>query len=378
MRKANSSDIIFIIMFVFIILFPTVDKLIGITLAVESHEKRALAKMPSLAEVDLPDYIDGMDRYYTDNFGGRNLFIKLFCWIKLNIYSSSPFPEQVVIGQDGWTFLGESKGSIYSEHLGVKVYNKNLLNRSKNNILDHKNWLEDQGIDYYLFVAPDKYSIYPEQLPSHFDDRHNHLNLNRFIKHMKPELSVIDAREELIARKSEMPTYGRTDSHWTQFGAFIGYKKLIERIRKDYPGVGAPKRLSDFSVKLAPSEHKDMAHLIHAKEAMPDIETVFTPKGRVGFRKVKSQLKLPRGFKSDPRTYEMRYKSKNAGNGLKILVFRDSFSNKLMSFLPYNFSEIIFISNNHKFDKNIIKKEQPDIVLHEIVERNIREVFRRY
>ena len=120
-----------------------------------------------------------------------------------------------------------------------------------------------------------------------------------------------------------------------------------------------------------------MAHLLHAQEMFPDIETVMTPKGGMSFRQVRSQLKIPRGYKADPKNYEVRYKSTRV-NGPKILVFRDSFSNKLKAYLPYNFSEIIFISNNHKFDKTIIEKENPDIVLHEIVERNIIEIFRRY
>ena len=378
MRKANKTDLNFMILFLMVILYPVIDRVTGLSSGVESHEKRALAKMPDYAtSEDVETYISGVDKYYTDNFGGRNLFIKTFCWIKLHLFGSSPFPEQVVIGQDGWTFLGQSKSSIYSEHQGVRVYNKKLLARSKQNILDNRNWLTSRGIGYYLFVAPDKYSIYPEKLPAHFDARHNHLNLDRFIKSMKPELDVIDVRNELIAGKEKMPTYGRTDSHWTQYGAFLGYRKLIQTMNQDYPAIGRPKRLSEYTVQLAPSDHKDMAHLLHAQEMFPDIETVMTPKGGMSFRQVRSQLKIPRGYKADPKNYEVRYKSTRV-NGPKILVFRDSFSNKLKAYLPYNFSEIIFISNNHKFDKTIIEKENPDIVLHEIVERNIIEIFRRY
>ena len=377
MRKPNNTDLLFIVLFGLIILYPTLDAFLGLSANVESHEKRALAKMPVYEGQDSESYIQGVEKYYTDNFGGRNLFITAFCKLKLNLFGSSPFPEQVVLGQEGWTFLGESKGSIYSEHQGVRVYNKKLLARSKQNILDNKDWLSSMGIGYYLFIAPDKYSIYPEKLPSHFDDRHNHLNLDRFINFMKPELDVIDVREELIAGKEKMPTYGKTDSHWTQYGAFLGYRKLIQTMNQDYPSIGRTRRLSEFRVKLAPSEHKDMAHLMHAKDKFPDIETVMTPKDGKNFRQVKSQLRIPRGYKGDPKNYEIRYKS-NKSKGPKILVFRDSFSNKLRAYLPYNFSEIIFISNNHKFDRSIIEKENPDIVLHEIVERNIMETFKRY
>ena len=41
-----------------------------------------------------------------------------------------------------------------------------LISRSRN--LSRKKWLNERGISYYLIIAPNKQSIYPEFLPDYF------------------------------------------------------------------------------------------------------------------------------------------------------------------------------------------------------------------
>jgi hypothetical protein len=57
----------------------------------------------------------------------------------------------------------------------------------------------------------------------------------------------------------------------------------------------------------------------------------------------------------------------------KILIFNDSFVSYIHGFLGDYFSRSVFLWT-HDFRKDIIQKEQPQIVLHIIVERSIEEL----
>jgi hypothetical protein len=58
-----------------------------------------------------------------------------------------------------------------------------------------------------------------------------------------------------------------------------------------------------------------------------------------------------------------------SGTG-KLLFIGDSFSHSMMQFLPAYFRESHFVRGN-RLNPEIIQKERPDVVVIEVVERNI-------
>ena len=81
-----------------------------------------------------------------------------------------------------------------------------------------------------------------------------------------------------------------------------------------------------------------------------------------------SILMVPGNYTRKPTDYEQRYTSE--ANDLKILMFGDSFSTSLIKFLKESFGESVFIWH-YRFNKQLIIDEKPDIVINEIVERNL-------
>ena len=79
-------------------------------------------------------------------------------------------------------------------------------------------------------------------------------------------------------------------------------------------------------------------------------------------------MKIPKEYTFNPLMYESRYIK--SSQPLKIIMFGDSFSPFLTKFLKEHFREIVVIWG-YKFDEKIIIDEKPDIVILEIVERNI-------
>ena len=57
-------------------------------------------------------------------------------------------------------------------------------------------------------------------------------------------------------------------------------------------------------------------------------------------------------------------------NGLTAVVFRDSFSIPITQFISPHFKRVVYIWTT--YDENIVKKENPDIVIESFVERTFR------
>lgn len=86
------------------------------------------------------------------------------------------------------------------------------------------------------------------------------------------------------------------------------------------------------------------------------------------YKAIQENLTAPQGYYFDPSYYEERYKSET--NQLKLMVFRDSFFGAYYKLVASNFGESVFVWW-HNFNPDLITDEKPDIVLYEIVERNI-------
>ena len=80
------------------------------------------------------------------------------------------------------------------------------------------------------------------------------------------------------------------------------------------------------------------------------------------------KLTVPENYPNNDDLYETRYSSNI--NNLKVLLFCDSFSKVYKKFIQQNFGSTVFI-RDHKFEESLITNEKPDIVLYEIVERDI-------
>ena len=123
--------------------------------------------------------------------------------------------------------------------------------------------------------------------------------------------------------------------------------------------------LNEVDIKTKISWKEDLTNMldISVKE-IGEYYSVKNPKSQ----KIKSRLTIPDNYKRNPDTYERRYKSNS--NDLKVLIFRDSFSSAMEKYLAESFGETVFIWSSI-IDKKLIEKEKPDLVIHEIIERNI-------
>ena len=94
------------------------------------------------------------------------------------------------------------------------------------------------NIKLYILIAPTTDEIlydklYPYKLKKYTQEHYEFMK--RIQKYSKAP--VIYPYEEFFKKCVGMECFYKTDYHWTEYGAYIGYEALIKRIQQDYPNV---------------------------------------------------------------------------------------------------------------------------------------------
>ena len=365
------SNKIFIVCTCLILLFPTLDRLVSFSENFPLTERRAKKKKPEF-NGKVFDYVQNYDEYYKTAFGGRNIFIHLYSLLKYFVFKTSPFPDMAIIGKDDYFFLGNNSGQVLDSHNGKRLLSDRAIQRIVGNIEANYTWCQERGIEYYLFIAPDKHTIYADKLPDSYNQKLVTRNLDKLSSALLvANMPNIDTRARLMLLKDKYKLYAKTDSHWNDNGAFFSYQKVIEYIRNNIPSVGPTLGRNDFDIKDQSSSYKTTTDMLNISRFIQENDITYVPNQRSKYKynKQQNELKIPSNYVGLKGNYEDRYESSHK-NGLRALVFKDSFSNRLKKFLIPHFENTVFIENFHKFDKQLIQNEKPDIIIHEIVERS--------
>ncbi len=353
--QKNTRHIVLIIGFLFLLSLPTIVQVFNLESKYLDNENRKKTDFPSLNLKKPQLFVRKFKSYYGDNFGMRNTLLHSYLNLKNNVLEESPLPSKVIIGKDNFLFLGNSFSNTLNESLGFDLFNLEELQKITKTILERKKWLETQNIKFYIAVAPSKHSIYREKLPFRFPKIKT--RKEQLLTYLKDtiDFEIIDLGKQFQKQKTKNRLYRRHDSHWNDIGAFYASQTLLNRIKLDFD-----IKIISFSDYKIDSIKKigDISKLINYKK---DVQLILKP----NFLKNYQLDSIPKYYKNT-NISESRYT--NNTQKFKILLFRDSFSSALIPFLNESFNQTTYIWS-HKFDKELIKKEKPDIVVIEYTER---------
>lgn len=274
---------------------------------------------------------------------------------KLNPKIPNITDKKVTLGKQGWLFLDNDSNQVNKQLNGTVTFSEEELIQWRKLIEFRKLKLGEQGISYFFFVAPTKGCVYPEYLPDHIQ-----LSENRCVTQLVNDLAIhlefkpIYPLSELIHAKTTMPVYSERETHWNDFGAFIGYRALLSQISEKHNVNLLTESSVDFLKFL--SNSCDLGNKlgikcdlsIKAKIVKPDYKCIFN-------NRVQNTGKL------------LVYENKNKELP-KAIVFRDSFSSQLLKFLAGSFSRLVAVWQPN-IDYSIVRDEKPDIVISQQAER---------
>lgn len=336
---------------------PLIGSLTGIK--TPNLEKRRLAAKPQLVtsqSLNL-DFTSQFDAYFADNFTFRTYFIS--GWHRINqLLLQQSGNERVILGKNGWLFFQDT----LDDYMGTNRMDSIALLRLDRILHLQQDWLAGRGIGWIFTVAPNKNSIYPQMMPLQMKPINPAGNLD-LLKPLLADNQYLDLEELLFAAAidSQEPIYHRTDSHWNNYGARIAAEKILKAAGRSIPEINL-ETPADAPHRLVRDWTGDLAVMMDP--AGPEADWQFRYEGEAGYNYEKTINSL--------EDIWIGTKSSN-GHG-SLLMFRDSFANALIPLLSESFARAVY-SRAVPFDYGLVEKEQPDLVIFEIVERNLPQIL---
>jgi alginate O-acetyltransferase complex protein AlgJ len=346
------TNVVLIALFMLMLWLPTLDTVFHLDHSSSFNEKRQMARFPQLKSgmVGVKEYIAGLESYFNDHFGYRKRLIHWHNNWKYTLFRDK-IGTDVIVGRDDWLFYTD--GEMVDHYRGVRQFAPQDLIDWQTLLEHRRDWLAQRRIKYIFFVAPDKQSIYSEQLPAWLTKVRPDTKLDQFLAFMRAHstVDVLDLRPALRDARRITPTYYKTDTHWNLFGGFIACQEIVKNLSLQQPGL-EPLSLDSFEQENKLTRGGDLANLLglDVNEISEDNAILLTPKANL------PPLEKGANF------------TKNSKAQGSVIVFHDSFGAAMEPFLGYSFGSVIYIGQ-HELDARSVEREKPAIVISEIVER---------
>lgn len=322
----------------------------------KTGENRKLAEWP-----DSPDPA-GIEAWFNDHFAYRSDMVSLYN--RLTASAGTEIVNNVAIGQDGWLYY-TADGSL--EDIKREIhYTEDELNAICDAQQAAKDFLESEGIKYYLMFCPDKHTVYPEYLPKDLQGYEGPSRFDGLCEALlsRTDVPVIDTRAAVIAGKENRTLFYKTDTHWNSCGGYIGYSELMKRVKQDFPNVRVIAE-SDCTIALNDKwKEGDMAEFIGQADIMTDTDVTYSVNDST---LVKRESPYPK-TSFDPKRQILCYENPDHPELPSAVIFRDSFSRMMVPLFADSFSKVTIVWSTSIL-QSIVEGEKPDMVIMEYVER---------
>ena len=359
----NKSAAIKIYVALFLLIIPGFLSVFFPELSGDSQtEIRTLQDFPKLPNTlrDAYKWPRRFDQFASDRFPFRSGIIRFAgktCY-KMG-FSISP---EILIGNDGWLFLLKNC-EVLRRHQGIVQLSTTEIKDWVEAYIKRKDEIETNGAKLYFIIVPDKHTIYKNQIPNHFSIVGKTITDQLVHALVKQQVTqVIDLRP--VLQKSAFPRhiYDKYDSHWNDIGAYTGYKEIMDRIDplQDIPRVTS----NDISFKKV-MKSGGLAWMIGNTSLY---ESTFEAE-------IFNSTILHRQNYENKKKYETEewISISSHKNSPVVICLCDSFvNNYLYKYLEQSFSKTIF--KHHRsmtYDKQLIEKYHPEIVMYIVAERLI-------
>jgi len=308
------------------------------------------------------------DKAFSDRFGGRDALVRFHHGGLLALFGVSSLVT-VMPGHDGWYYwLGEDGRSLDRHYRGTLPFPQHEVDGTVAELVKRKEWLAARGIAYVVVAVPEKFTIYPEHLPSWVARGTGPTPQDRIKAALERDGRVpfVDLRPALTAAKGRERLYYKTDSHWNFNGASVGYEELMRAVQNALPADKLPAIAPVKRPPYTPGTDFYSGDLLQMLGLPRVREDDVAPLGKV-LADVASRC-ARRTDKGEYPGFEFYVCDKP---GLpRAVVLRDSMAIALIPLMSENFSRAVYVSSR-QLDRELIEREKPDVVIEELVERSL-------
>lgn len=347
---------IYVVLFVFALIGPGITfSILRKRIDVNNYQNRELYEFPNMSSASISQFPAELEAYYNDHLPFKNQLTWLNTYIDIKLFHNVD-SDSVILGKEDWLFY-KTGGNIL-DYRGVIPISAEELGFIKTELSRAKAFFDDRDIEFFVLLAPNKEEIYSQYLPSYINVTNPESRLDKIAAGLEEvNINVVYPKEELIRRSEEYQVYRKYDTHWNRVGAFITAQELLGKLGKE------SKKIDEVTVVPAEKISGDLANMLGVAQLYnDDVEFTMVDEG--------TNIELLTDVPQQNLAYR-EYKS-SVGED-RILVLGDSFAYDMTPYVAENFafSAQIHVDN---YEKGLIEKIHPDVVVCELVERSAPEI----
>ena len=237
------------------------------------------------------------------------------------------------------------------------------------------------GAKLLYVIVPNQVYIYPETVPERYPrSTAEETRKEQFVRIAEEAgATVLDLYDVMTEhRDDEYKIYHKTDSHWTDYGAYLGYEALMNLIGTDFPDAKPLGIDGNFYFYKETVTAGDMMTHLEIPNALLSETCTFVewlhnlPNNPALYMKGKNELDY-----TPVRDAQTVTNPNTAGLTLPTaMIIRDSFSTNIFGYLNNAFGEIYWRSMwDYSFKKADIKRAMPDYLIYLVAEKSLGNIL---
>ncbi len=297
------------------------------------------------------DFLVEVGNYFEDHFAFRQELVTADAIIRTKVFGISPVRD-VIAGKDDWLYYTATLDDFQHNNA---VSDRMLFNIA-HNVLLMQQYTESLGKKFLFTVAPNKNSLYGENMPGRLSYQ---ITEKSNVERLKPwlELEQVNYVDlfDLFSSQDEILYYKR-DSHWDQKGAVLVYNALLDACDKKH------ETYYDDMKLVTNDYYGDLNRMLFPAGGQPEEFTFYMNGNTWEYRQGESveDTMIVTGCEQGSQN---------------LLMYRDSFGNSLLPLMAGAFSQAVF-SKKVPYTMTDLVTYAPDIVILEKVERHLKTLGR--
>ena len=308
-------------------------------------------------------------------------------YLVYKIFNISLNEGQVIAGKDNFLFLGNSFGGILDKTQGTFSYSNKGIDVWTSKLKKLQSWYESQGIEFVIVIASNKHTIYSNKLPDKIVYKEDRTITDDIVRYsLNKGIHILNLKKVLRekAKDNNNELFFHTDTHWNNYGAYIGYINTIKYLNNTYK---KSYRIGESTMQKTTSHYVgDLSNFLKinhllSKNYETNYSFTFKNKSQICDGKITTTIdnKLQKCSTTKKNTFNNYTINEAAPNKEKLLYICDSFGVANLPFYQEMFNTVWRFHVGYTLGaiggigllSNFIQKYKPDIVIYQIVERDL-------
>lgn len=317
-----------------------------------SAENRELSEFPSLkteAGYNV-NWLSEAGDYFQEHFAFRNEMVTANAVVNGKVLGVST-AGGVIQGTDGWLYYKDS----LADYLGTEPMSDRALFNVAHSLSMMQEYLENKGVKFLFTVAPNKNTLYGENMPYYddviVDEVHNLDRLKPFLE----EEGVAYADLQALFESEDEVLYHKRDSHWNNKGAALAGGYLMDVLGKEHDSY------EEEAYEIREDFEGDLDKMLYPLAMTPEEEIYYSKEDTFAYVEEV-------GSNFDPRITTV-----NPSRTGSLVMYRDSFGNALLPFMANAYGNAYF-SRGVPYQLSDVDTNAADTVIAERAERFLPEM----